>query len=72
MFLSITDSGMNSHIKCTGSTLLLHMCIDVTHPCTRCFRDLELFVALSVSHDTFILVSGGFVIYYGTLNSRCF
>ena len=57
MFLSITDSGMNSHIKCTGSSLLSHMCIDVSNPSNRCFRGLELFFALSVPDDTFILVS---------------
>ena len=60
MFLSITDSGMNSHIKCTCSSLLLHLRIDVSYLYNRCFRDLELFVALSVPRDTFTLVSGIF------------
>ena len=37
--------------------MLLHMCIDVSNPCNRCFRHLQVFFALSVSHDTFFLVS---------------
>ena len=37
--------------------MLLHMCIDVSNPCNRCFRHLEVVIVLSVPVDTFILVS---------------
>ena len=58
MFLSITDSGMNSHMQFTVFSLLLHLCIDVSHLCNSSFRHLQVVIALSIPLDTFILVSG--------------